>query len=221
MPGVPPGAVTRYGNPDLLSESLLAYEIGYRIQPTPRLNIDVTAFYNDYSRLRSIDPLPPIAPIFPPPVHPSVAGNNLSGESYGGEAAITFQAITNLWRLKGGYSFLKVQVHRSGGTSQSAELMYEGSAPQNQLFVLSSFDLPLHLQFDTTVRYVDRLLDPSVASYVDLDARLAWLPKPNLELAVVAQNVLHDHRPEFAPTFIGTQKTDIERGVYGKLTFRY
>ncbi len=221
IPGVPPGAITSFGNPDLLSESLLAYEIGYRLQPTPRLNIDATAFYNDYSRLRSIDPLPPVLPFLPPQVHPSLAGNKLTGESYGGELSVTYQAVTNLWRIKSGYSFLQVQVHRSGGTSQEPELMYEGSSPQNQLFVLSSFDLPLHLQLDTTLHYVDKLRDPDVPSYVDLDARLAWLPKPYLEVAIVGQNLLHQHRSEFAPTFIGTQNTQVERGVYGKLTFRY
>lgn len=221
VPGVPPGAITSFGNPDMLSESLLAYEIGYRFQPSPRLSLDLTAFYNDYSRLRNLNPLPPVSPLFPPQVHPSIVGNALSGESYGGEASLTFEAVPQMWRLKGGYSYLSVQVHRDANPDQTTELMLEGSSPQNQFFVLSALDLPLHLEFDTTIRYVDRLHGPAIPSYADLDVQLAWHAKTNLDVAIVGQNLLHDHRAEFAPTFIGSQGTDVERGVYGKVTFRY
>ncbi|MGZ4986977.1 MAG: TonB-dependent receptor plug domain-containing protein [Limisphaerales bacterium] len=219
--GVPPGAITTFGNPDMLSESLIAYEIGYRFQASRRLNFDLTAFYNDYSRLRSLQPLPPISPFFPAQIHPSVVGNSLTAESYGGEASVTLQAIPDLLTFKGGYSLLKLNAHRNNSGDQTTEMMDEGSSPQNQFFLLSSFDLPFHLEFDTTVRYVDRLTDPSVASYAELDARLAWHPRTNLEFAVVGQNLLHEHHREFAPTFIASQNTEVERGVYGKVTFRY
>ncbi len=36
------------------------YEIGYRVQPSPRFSLDWTAFFNDYSQLRRLDPLPPV-----------------------------------------------------------------------------------------------------------------------------------------------------------------
>src|SRR5206468_1840894 len=60
--GVPPGLITFNGNPNMLAESLIAYEIGYRIAPSARINFDVSAFYNDYTRLRSLEALPPLAP---------------------------------------------------------------------------------------------------------------------------------------------------------------
>ena len=44
-----------------------------------------------------------------------------------------------------------------------------------------------------------------------LDARLAWSPRKNLEFAIVGQNLLDDRHPEFSPTFIGTQKTEVEK----------
>ncbi|MDB6057065.1 MAG: ligand-gated TonB-dependent outer rane channel, partial [Verrucomicrobiales bacterium] len=221
VPGVPPGAITSFGNSDIHSESLLAYEIGYRFQPSRRLNLDLTAFYNDYSRLRSLQPLPPLSPFFPPTIHPSVVANRLTGEGYGGEASATFDAVPELWSLKGGYSFLKLNIHRANGPDQTSELMYEGSSPENQFFVLSTFELPWHLEFNTTVRYVDRLNGPGVPSYMEMDARLAWHPKTNLEFAIVGQNLLHEHHREFAPNFILTQQTEVERGVYAKVTFRY
>ena len=219
--GAPPGSVTAFGNPDMDSESLIAYEIGYRFQPNCRLSLDLTAFYNDYSRLRSLDALPPISPLLPPQVHPSLVGNSLTGESYGGEASATIQAVPDLWSVKGGYSFLKLNIHRNESSDQTTELMYEGSSPQNQFFILSAFELPFNLGLDTTLRYVDRLNYFGIPSYVELDARLAWHPKTNLEFAIVGQNLLHEHHREFAPTFIGFQNTEIERGVYAKVTFRY
>lgn len=220
-PNGPVGTATLYGNPQMQSEALIAYEVGYRFQPHPRLNFDLSTFYNDYTRLRSLEALPPVAPGLPSFLHPSVAENKLTGESYGGELAVNFQAVPDLWRLRAGYSLLKVEIHRRNSSDQATELMYEGSAPQNQFFLRSSFDLPGNIQFDTGLRCVDRIRAQSIPSYVELDARLAWEARTNLEFAVVGQNLLHAHHEEFAPTFIGSQKTDVERGVYGKVTFRY
>src|SRR4029078_10786616 len=45
-------------NREFGSESLLAYELGYRIQPTTYLSFDLAGYYNDYSNLRSVEPLP-------------------------------------------------------------------------------------------------------------------------------------------------------------------
>ncbi len=211
--GIPPGAATIHGNPNMLAEALIAYEIGYRVTPIERLNLDLTAFYNSYTRLRSQDP-------FAPPFQ-TIAGNGLTGESYGGEAAVSVEAVPNVWRLRGGYSFLRMQIHRDSTGDQRTELMYEGSSPENQFFVHSSLDLPLNLKFDTTLRYVDRLRAVGIPSYVEVDARLAWQASKDLEVAVVGQNLIHDHHAEFAPTFIGTEQAEVERGVFGKLTFRY
>ena len=47
---------TLFGNTALKSEVLLAYELGYRIQPTNRISVDLTAFYTDYSRLAAVNP---------------------------------------------------------------------------------------------------------------------------------------------------------------------
>jgi iron complex outermembrane receptor protein len=124
--------------------------------------------------------------------------------------------------LRAGYSYFRLQAHRTGnGADTKDELAYEGSSPQNQFFLRSSIDLLAHLQFDTTLRYVDRLPGPQIPSYVTLDARLAWQARTDIEFAIVGQNLLQDHHAEFAPTFIGSQKTEIERSVYAKLTLRF
>ena len=54
-----------------------------------------------------------------------------------------------------------------------------------------------------------------------MDVRFAWKPKKWMELAIVGQNLLEDHHPEFKPELIDTLPTEVERGVYGRVTFRF
>jgi iron complex outermembrane receptor protein len=58
-------------------------------------------------------------------------------------------------------------------------------------------------------------------SYVTPDARLSWRPQDNLELSLVGQNLLDDHHPEFVPEIIDTSPSEVERSVYGEITWRF
>jgi iron complex outermembrane receptor protein len=97
----------------------------------------------------------------------------------------------------------------------------EGSNPKNQFSIRSSMDLPHGVTFDTALRYVDNLPYFQIASYIELDARLAWRINKNWELAIVGQNLLHDHHAEFASTEVMTQATEIPRSVYGTITWHF
>ena len=55
-PATPPYRIA--GGPDVVSERLLAYELGYRIQVDPHLSLSLATFYNDYDDIRSVEPLP-------------------------------------------------------------------------------------------------------------------------------------------------------------------
>lgn len=212
---LPPGTITILGNPNMLAEELIAYEMGYRIQPINQLKIDLTAFYNNYDHLRSLEPLAP------GPVSPSRVESNFFGETYGAEIAATAQ-VTKRWRVQGSYSNLQIQLHRkSGSRDLSTERVVEGSSPQNQFSINSLFDLGWNIQFDSTLRYVDALPAPNIPSYVTIDLRLAWSPRPDLEVAIVGRNLLDDRHPEFAPTFIGTQQSEVQRNVYVTVLWRY
>jgi iron complex outermembrane receptor protein len=212
---IPPGRLTVFGNPEMVAEELLAYEIGYRAQPAERLTFDLALFYNEYENLRSLERL------VPGPVSPSTVANNLSGETYGAELSATVQAARP-WRVQGGYTFLEMHLHRArGSTDVSTEVATEGSSPHHQFFIRSLLDLGWNIQFDSTVRYVDALPGPNIPSYLALDLRLAWSPRKNLEVAIVGQNLLDDRHPEFAPTFIGTERTEVERRVFATFQWRF
>lgn len=216
-PGVPPGFATIFGSRGFHSEKLIAYEIGYRVQPLSHLSIDLTAFYNDYDDLRSIEPL------VLAPVGPAIAANGLQGETYGFEAAATIQAF-DYWRLQSGYSYLQMQLHRHPGSFDFlTERFTESGSPHHQIFLRSSIDLGRYVEFDTTFRYVDNVIlrGANIPSYFTMDVRLGWRPNRNWEFAIVGQNLLDDRHPEFAPSFIATQQTELERSVYAKVTWRF
>jgi iron complex outermembrane receptor protein len=213
--GAPPGFVTIFGNPNFDSEELLAYEIGYRVQPINQLKLDLTAYYNDYDHLRTIEP------ILPGPVSPSRVDNKLFGHTYGTEISATVQPFKQ-WRLQSGYTYWQADLHREHGSHDTmTEQTDEGSSPHNQFFIRSILDVGWNVEFDSTLRYVDVLPFPKIPSYVMLDLRLAWSPRKDLEIAIVGQNLLDDRHPEFAPTFIGTQKSEVARNVYGMVVWHF
>lgn len=212
---LPPGSITIFGDRSIIAEELFAYEAGYRLQPNARVSLDLSAFYNEYDNLRTLERT------VPGPVSPSIAGNKLKADTYGVELSATAQA-TEAWRLQGGYSFLEIDAHGDADSSDvTTERTTEGSTPHHQLFLRSLLDLPFNIQFDATLRYVDALPAPGIPSYVTADLRLAWSPRKNLEIAIVGRNLLDDRHPEFAPTFIGTERAEIERSVHGMVVWRF
>jgi iron complex outermembrane receptor protein len=210
------------GSAAFVSEKLLAYELGYRLQPTSRLFLDVTAFYNHYTDLLSLEPGAPFTEATPPPAHvivPFLFRNGLHGEGYGVELAADWQPI-DWWHVRGVYAYLQLNLTRDkDSVDPSTVRSTEGSSPTHQLSLRSFMTLPGHLEFDLVWRYVDRLPSQGIASYLTLDARLGWRPLPQLTLAVVGQNLLRDHHAEFGGGSSGT--TEIERSVYGKVVWRW
>ena len=221
--GAPPTVNTVFGSDDYRSEDLLAYEVGYRIQPHHRLSFDLAGFYNVYDDLRTtefrgaaIDPSLPGSPV----VARLEVDNEASGETFGGELTANWHA-TDWWHWRASYALFEAQIHTKAGSTDGDAEDDERKSPHHQFALQSSFDLPWRLHLDATARYVDQLKELAVSSYFTLDLRLAWKPSRNLELSIVGQNLLDDRHPEFTPTIIPTQKTETQRSVYGKITFEF
>ncbi|HLA85738.1 MAG TPA: TonB-dependent receptor [Thermoguttaceae bacterium] len=193
------------GTRSLRSEDLLAYELGMRRQPSDRLYWDLAVFYNRYDNLIGT------YPVFPPP---SSTANIGYGGTYGYELLVTYEMNPN-WRLRGAYSFLVEDI--SYGASGGPFYVNPDSNPRNQSFLHSTWNLSQTVTFDMILRYVDRLAT-GVPRYLVMDVRLGWEPRKNLELAVVGQNLLDDHHPEFND-FFGV--TEVPAGVYGMVSWRY
>lgn len=206
MPVPATGVVAIRGNTDFRSETVVAYEVGYRIQASQRLLIDIAGFYNQYDRLRTLQVVPPL-----------VVENLREGDTRGVEIEVKYQ-VTGWWRLGGSFTYLNKDLHFKPGAVDPTAGTLEANDPSHMATLHSSLDLPRDFEFDVIVRYVDRLPNPSIPYYVGLDLRLAWRPKPGWELAVVGQNILDDRHPEFS---VGAVPPEVQRGVYGKVTWNF
>jgi iron complex outermembrane recepter protein len=224
FPGSPALVTSIFGNPNLAPEKLIAYETGYRVQLCDRATLDIAGFYNTYDDLRSVDLAQKLPQFTASPPHVATRlGNSLEGEALGAELAASWQP-KDWWRLQATYSFLDLQLHNKNkptGDVPGDERNFERSTPQNQFSLRSSFDLPRGFEFDLWLRYVDSLGALQVPGYVTLDARLAWHPTRNLEFSIVGQNLIENRHKEFRATTILIAPAEIERGVYGKVTWHF
>jgi iron complex outermembrane recepter protein len=216
-PAPGPGGIyvpTVFGNPEAESESLLAYELGYRIQPSQRVSVDIATFYNDYADLLSSQRTG-FVPGVPVGLQMFTPMNSGSAESYGAEATVAF-APTDSLRLSASYSLLMIEMHGDEITdnAESTEL----NAPTHQVVLRSSSDLTSKLRMDAQVRYVDNV--ESIAHYVTADLRLSYRLMNNLELSVVGQNLLDSGHPEQASP-LGLPNAEVPRSIYGKLTWYF
>ncbi len=206
-PNTPPFLIA--GGPNFKSEKLIAYELGYRAQPTSRATVSVSTFYNVYDDLRSVQPAPGGDVPFP-------TGNKRKGNPYGPEPWAIF-AMLDWWRLSAGYNYLKEKL---GFKPESGDRATQGAGndPAHQFSARSAMSLPHNLEFDAALRVISTLPSPNVPSYVALDLRLGWFVRKNLELSLLGYNLLdHDH-PEFGTS---TTRSELPRGFYGKMLWHF
>jgi iron complex outermembrane receptor protein len=197
---------------DFDSETVLAYELGWRTQPLETLSVSAASFYNRYDHLRSAEPGPP------PFGLPLTFANGVEGETYGLELSGECQ-VTGAWRLRGGCTFMRKHLRTKPGSNDANDASAESDDPESQYLLQSTLDLPWRMDLDAVARYVAPLPDPHVPGYVGLDLRLASRPTANLEFAVVGQNLIGDRHPEFVPA--SPAPREIERSVYGSLAARW
>ena len=203
------------GNNTFDSETVLAYELGYRTEMGERAAASLSLFYNDYTKLRSINLTSNSLPLF--------YGNNNKAQSYGVELSGDYQ-LTEWWRLHAGYDWLH-EIVEVGHGGDFANGLNEVSDPQNQVFVRSSITLPRGVEFDTSFRWIDRVRNNAgstpgfVPSYAELDLRLAWHVTQNIELSIVGQNLVHERHVESG--FPSSTQEAIARAVYGKIAWRW
>jgi iron complex outermembrane receptor protein len=223
-----PVAVMPRGNGRFRSETVWAYELGYRFMPRPDFWADLALFYNDYSRLRSNGS--PIAGLKDGAVEVRLPfTNGMEGRGYGAELAVDWRP-TESWHLQLTYTYLHTAVNGGGGNLAGDAGLLTGSNPQQQFSIRSAFNAGRDIDLDLWLRFVDRLPAAGIPyftratyipAYVTLDARLAWRPVRNLELSVVGQNLLDSHHPESAQEYFAPPISEVPRGVYAKFDWRF
>lgn len=104
------------------------------------------------------------------------------------------------------------------------------STPSHQLSLRGSYYLLPNLQLNMWGRYVDSIrnyyFSQNGGQYLDvdggviMDANLIWTPRQGLELMLAAQNILDSRRLNFVSEY-ATPPTEIERSVFGKITWKF
>ncbi len=213
----PPYLVLLEGSSQFESETLIAYELGYRAQLSSTFTTSVSGFYNQYDDVRSTS-------FTPATVLPLYFANNLEGDTYGVEFSGNYQ-ISDKWSMHAGYTLLREHLRVKPGASDLDDALNETADPEHQFSLRSSMNLPKHAELDVGVRWVDTLhtnngpVVGTVPSYFETNTRLAWHANQHLEISLVGDNLLHGHHPEYG--FPGATRVEIERSVYGKFAWRY
>ena len=213
-----PGVVSIFGNPNAQAEALVAYELGYRVQPVKPLSLEAAMFYNVYDRLLGVvaGAPSPAAPA-PPTLFPSTFQNNQAGETYGTELTARWQ-VTDHWRLSGSYSWLQMRLRPNPAS--------ESESPQQQFQLRSDLDLSRNVQLNSALYFVDRVSavtsagSAPVPAYVRVDVGVTWRPTPSLELGLWGRNLLDNQHPEYY-SYRTTQRTEIPRSVIGTVTWKF
>jgi iron complex outermembrane receptor protein len=210
---VPATGSVLQGGPGFDSEKLIAYELGYRVQPHEKVFASISGFYNMYDDIRSV------RPVGSAPAGPFIIANDVVGDTFGTEVELTFQPIDS-WRLTAGYTWLEERLHVKSGRTDLNRARGETIDPNQQFHLRSSLDLPFNMELDAIGRYVDTLRTATgltVSSYIELDLSLGWAATENLRISIVGQNLLDNHHPEFP----SKPQHEIERSIYGKITWRF
>jgi iron complex outermembrane receptor protein len=201
---VPPGSLNVDGGPNFISEKVIAYELGYRVQPLSSMSFSLAAFYNEYDDIYTVEALPP------PDNFTFQIQNGAKGYSYGLELSGAYQ-IADVFRLRGGYTyFVKELENKPGHTFNPVQLADLGHDAQDQCSLQSIWNLPLNFQLDITARYISRLPD-FMPDYFNFDTRLAWVYN-KWELSLVGQNLFEERHREYS--------VQIPRSIYVKITCR-
>ena len=205
------------------SEHVIAYELGYRAQPTDRLSLDLTIFLNTYHGLESGDSLAPFFdPTSAPPllIIPIMLGNKIYGTTEGIEASVKWK-VTDRWTLSPGYSFLEMHLHTQSSALDITRADTEGSNPSHQAQLRSHFEFTRSLAWDASGYFVGRLPAQFLASYTRLDTQLTWRLAERLELSIVGQNLLSDHHLEFNDLIQSVNSSQVKRSAFAKITWQF
>jgi iron complex outermembrane receptor protein len=204
IPGRPPYLLR--GGLRVRSEVAKVFELGYRGRPLPALSYSATLFHNDYDHLRTqeIDPTRTFI----------VFDSLMEGKANGIEMWGSYQA-TPAWRVNAGLTALHETLRLKRGSNDLAGPGSAGKDPSHTLHLRSAYSIRDGQELEVALRKVGALENPSVPSYVAVDARFGWRVNPNMELSVTAQNLNGAHA-EYGPV---ATRSELPRAVAVKLVW--
>jgi iron complex outermembrane receptor protein len=179
------------GGPYFVSEIANVYEIGFREQPTASLSYSITAFHQEYEKLRSGQPAP------------AFIENRISGFENGIEAWGTWQ-VTRDWRLSAGTTTLRKHLQVDPGSTDPVGPIALGIDPNQQWMFRSSLNLTGRQELDLIARRIGSLAvqpnplpRPNVPAYTAIDLRWGCKVSRTLDVSLTFTNLNDPSHPEF------------------------
>lgn len=217
-----PTAVFLTGTPKFKSENLKAFELGYRAQPRHEFSYECAVFLNCYTDLRDINLTYTGYEAAPQP-HVSMDSyftNDQKGCTYGAELSANWSPMRSL-RFQATFSTLRYDLEDPSIIPPYPAAAYAGSSPRHQATLRMTVNPIKKVQLDLFASYRDRLSFLKVPSYVGLDARLAWHPTKNLELAVTGMDLTDPKHPEFGAYFLSGPLQQLSRSWHASATLHF
>jgi iron complex outermembrane receptor protein len=208
-----PGIVTLTGARDFQPEKVTAYEIGGRIEPTPSTTLSVSAFYNVYDDLRSIEVVKATVPLI------WTWGNEMTADTYGVEVWGSY-GVTDWWKLSAGFNIQHEDRRFRPGSSGLGGVQGAGDDPNHQASLRSSMNLGSDLTWDADLRWIGMLPNPRIPEYAELNSRLAWDVSDKWQLAVSGFNLLQAHHLEYELAG-ATTGDEVDRSVFVETKYRF
>jgi iron complex outermembrane recepter protein len=200
IPGQAPFVLT--GSSLFEAEVAKVAELGYRSQASGRVSFSATLFRQEYPNLRSVR-LVSGAPAF---------ANDIEGRIQGIEAWGSWR-VTSGWKLTGGFVVQDIERKVRPGRVDLGGLPSLGNDPERSALIRSSWTPRQDIDFDVAVRHVGAL-QTTVPAYTAVDVRVAWRPRPSLELSLAAQNAADRYYFEWQNRVVN------ERSVFVKIVWR-
>ncbi|HSW04498.1 TonB-dependent receptor plug domain-containing protein [Aquabacterium sp.] len=208
VPGQPPYRLA--GGPDVQSEVAKVLELGYRGQPSKRLNLSATLFRAAYDDLRTQE--------LTANRRAATFGNNMAGVLRGIELWGTWQ-VAPTWRLQASLNRLWQDLQVAPGSFDvNAPRNTESTSPARRSHLSAAWDLGPASELDVSVRYVSKLPFPLVPSYTALDLRWGWRLSPAAEFSLAVRNLDGGGHGEF--TAVAT-RSELDRAVLAKLVLSF
>jgi iron complex outermembrane receptor protein len=162
-------------------------------------------------------------------VLPFSIGNRAAAKAYGIEVSGNWR-VTNSWTLGAEYTFLHLEMGTQtsghlemGGPESGSEpfKLSHGDSPSHQFHLTSDIRLPSNIELNTSLYYVDALPYQAVPSYLRADVRLTWRALGTLDVSIWGANLLDSRHLEFGPSEDRALATEVQRSIYGKVTWRF
>ena len=219
-----PGKIMLMPNPNLDAESVLSYEVGYRIKPTNRLSFDTAGYINQYRHM-TVYGSAVASPGVPVLQNVTQSSADLAGTTFGAEESVNWQT-TDQWRLTGSYSWLEMQTHKVSLNQHS---------PEHQFQIRSLYNPLPQIDLDGSLFWVNQIeiantsindaagggINTKVPSYFRADLRAAWRATDQVEVSVTGENLIQSRHLEFGSSAFGESASYVPRSVYGAVTVKF